>query len=119
MLGGLFALDVGGASANSGYPLALRALYTCVGFDFLSSAVVTYCCALLLRVRTTERLWVRGCGDLKLRYWSVWVGFQERKLAAFFRFDGEFDLWIDAVYVFIELFHVVFVRYGECVVHVS
>ena len=60
VLGGLFALDGGGASAHSGYPLALRALWTCASSDFLSSAVVTYCCALLVRVRTTERLWVRG-----------------------------------------------------------
>ena len=58
--GGLFALDGGGASAHSGYPLALRALWTCASSDFLSSAVVKYCCSLLVRVRTTERLWVRG-----------------------------------------------------------
>ena len=60
LLGGLFALDGGGANAHSGYPLALRPLWTCASSDFLSSAVVTYCCALLVRVRTTERLWVRG-----------------------------------------------------------
>ena len=41
VLGGLFALDGGGASAHSGYPLALRALRTCASSDFLSSAVVT------------------------------------------------------------------------------
>ena len=58
VLGGLFVLD--GASAHSGYPLALRALWTCASSDFLSSAVMTYCCALLVRVRTTERLWVKG-----------------------------------------------------------
>ena len=29
VLGGLFALDGGGASAHSGYPLPLRALWTC------------------------------------------------------------------------------------------
>jgi len=63
VLGGLFALDGGGASAHSGYPLALRALWTCASSDFLSSAVVTYYCALLVRVRTTEHLWVRGRGD--------------------------------------------------------
>ena len=60
MLGGLFTLDGGGASAHSGYPLALKALWTCASSDFLSSAMVTYCCALLVRVRTTKRLWVRG-----------------------------------------------------------
>ena len=43
----------------------------------------------------------------------------EGKFAVFLRFDGEFDVWIDAVYVFSELFHIVFVKYGECVVHVS
>ena len=59
VLGGLFALDGGGASAHSGYPY-LRALWTCASSDVLSSAVVTYCCALLVRVHTTERLWVRG-----------------------------------------------------------
>ena len=42
VLGGLFALDGGGASAHSGYPLALRALWTCASSDFLSSTVVTY-----------------------------------------------------------------------------
>ena len=41
------------------------------------------------------------------------------KFAVFLRFDGEFDVWIVAVDVFSELFHVVFVKYGECVVHVS
>ena len=46
VLGGLFALDGGGVSAHSGYPLALRALWTCASSDFLSSAVVTYCCSL-------------------------------------------------------------------------
>ena len=60
VLGGLFALDDGGASAHSVYPLALRALWTCVSSYFLSSAVVTYCCALFVRVCTTERLWIRG-----------------------------------------------------------
>ena len=60
VLGGLFALDGGGASAHSGYPWALRALWACASSDFLSSAVVTYCCALLVRVRTTDRVWVRG-----------------------------------------------------------
>ena len=34
-------------------------------------------------------------------------------------FDGEFDVWINAVYVFSDLFHVVLVKYGECVVQVS
>ena len=48
---------------------------------------------------------------------GVWI--QEGKFAVFLRFDGEFDVWIDAVYVFSELFHVVFVKYSECVVHVS
>ena len=43
----------------------------------------------------------------------------EGKLAVFLRFDGEFDVWIDAVYVFSEFFFVVFLKYGECVVHVS
>ena len=60
VLGGLFALHGGGASAHSGYPFALRSLWTCASSDFLSSAVVTYCCALLMRVRTTESLRVRG-----------------------------------------------------------
>ena len=60
VLGGRFALDGGGASAHSGYPLALRALWTCASSDFLSSAVVTYCCALLVRLGTTERLWATG-----------------------------------------------------------
>ena len=46
MLGCLFALDGGGASAHSGYPLALWALWTCASSDFLSSTVVTYCCSL-------------------------------------------------------------------------
>ena len=41
---------------------------------------------------------------------------QEGKFAVFIRLDGEFDVWIDAVYVFSELFHIVFVKYGECVV---
>ena len=79
VLGGLFALDGGGASAHSGYPLALSALWTCASSDFLSSAVVHcwwYCCALLVRVRTTERLWVRGLCHLKLSYWSICVGFR-------------------------------------------
>ena len=44
---------------------------------------------------------------------------QEGKLAVLLRFDSEFDVWINAVYVFSELFHVVFVEYGECVIHVS
>ena len=44
---------------------------------------------------------------------------QEGKLAVLLRFDSEFDVWINAVYVYSELFHVVFVDYGECVVHVS
>ena len=44
---------------------------------------------------------------------------QEGKLAVLLSFDGEFDVWINAVYVFSEFFHVVFVKYGECVVHVS
>ena len=60
VLEGLFALDGGGASAHPGYPLALRALWTCASSDFLSSGMVKYCCALLVRMRTTERLWVRG-----------------------------------------------------------
>ena len=50
VLGGLFG---GGANAHSGYPLALRALWTCASSDFLSSAVVMHCCVLLVRVRTT------------------------------------------------------------------
>ena len=44
---------------------------------------------------------------------------QEGKSAVFLRFDGKFNVWIDAVYVFSELFHVVFVKDVECVVHVS
>ena len=60
VLCGLFALGGGGASAHSGYPLGLRALWTCASSDILSLAVVTYCCALLVRVRTRKRLWVRG-----------------------------------------------------------
>jgi len=31
---------------------------------------------------------------------------QEGKFAVFLRFDGECDVWIDAIYVFSELFHV-------------
>ena len=46
MLGCLFALDGGDASAHSGYPLALWALWTCASSDFLSSTVVTYCCSM-------------------------------------------------------------------------
>ena len=46
VLGGLLALAGGRASAHSGYPLAPRALWTCASSDFLSSAMVTYCCAL-------------------------------------------------------------------------
>ena len=38
-----FALGGGGASAHSGYPLGLRALWKCASSDFLSSAVLTYC----------------------------------------------------------------------------
>jgi len=75
-LGVVFALDGGDASAHSWYPVALSALLTYANYDILSSAVVTYCCALLVRMRTTERLWVRGWCDLTLRYWSVCVDFQ-------------------------------------------
>ena len=53
VLGSRFALDGVCASVHHGYPLALRALWTCVSSDFLSSAVMTYCCALLVRVRTS------------------------------------------------------------------
>ena len=31
---------------------------------------------------------------------------QEGKFAFLLRFDGEFDVWLDAIYVFSELFHV-------------
>ena len=36
VLGGLFALGDGGASAHSGYPLALGALRTCASSDMIS-----------------------------------------------------------------------------------
>ena len=61
VLGSLFALDGGGASAHSGYPLGLRALWMCASSDFLSSAVVTYCCAynrtLLSHLNQSQHTW--------------------------------------------------------------
>ena len=70
---------------------------------------------------------------MKLRYWPMCVScwymvilmdlspkmWQKGKFVVIIRFDGEFDVWIDAVYVFSELFNVVFVKYGERVIHVS
>ena len=42
----------------------------------------------------------------------------EGKFAVFLRIDGEFDVMINAIDVFCELFHVIFMKNGECVSHV-
>jgi len=50
---------------------------------------------------------------------NVSAKIQERKFAVFIKSDGEFDVLIDAVYVFSELLHVVFMKNGECVIHTT
>ena len=37
----------------------------------------------------------------------------------FLGFNGKLDVWFNAADVFSELLHIVFMKYGECVIHVS